>query len=59
MPAQIARGDKKKAMARLRGSWRTRKTHHFSTFRAGMFVGLALPAFIDGLVKSKYPVASS
>lgn len=48
----IARGDKKKALARLRGGAK-HTSHHFSTFRTGMFLGLAVPALADGLYRSK------
>lgn len=44
------RGNKKKAMKRLRVGNNT-KNHHFSSFRAGLVLGLALPAFVDGMVK--------
>lgn len=47
----IARGDRKRAMTMLRGGYAS-KTHHFSTFRSGMMIGLALPAFVDGIYKS-------
>ncbi|KAF9568303.1 hypothetical protein CPC08DRAFT_625650, partial [Agrocybe pediades] len=46
----FARGDKKRATRRLRAG-NSSKSHHFSTFRAGAYIGIALPAFIDGLVK--------
>lgn len=36
---------------RLRG-FAQHKTHHFSTFRTGLMLGLALPAFVDGLYLS-------
>ncbi|KIJ61833.1 hypothetical protein HYDPIDRAFT_169443 [Hydnomerulius pinastri MD-312] len=46
--ARFERGDKKKAVNRLRvGS--SSKSHHFSTFRSGIWLGLALPAVISGL----------
>ncbi|KZT71877.1 hypothetical protein DAEQUDRAFT_665215 [Daedalea quercina L-15889] len=51
--ARFARGDKKRAQARLR-SGTTHKSHHFSTFRSGVLLGLGIPAFVDGLVKSAY-----
>ncbi|KZT04538.1 uncharacterized protein LAESUDRAFT_657911, partial [Laetiporus sulphureus 93-53] len=51
--ARFARGDKKKAQARLRGGAQL-KSHHYSTFRTGMMIGLGLPALIDGLVKSTF-----
>ncbi|PPR01240.1 hypothetical protein CVT24_006004 [Panaeolus cyanescens] len=48
--ASFARGDKKKATRRLRGGYQ-RKSHHFSTFRSGIALGLAVPAFIAGFVE--------
>ena len=39
-------------MKRLRVGNNT-KNHHFSSFRAGFLLGIALPAFIDGMVKGK------
>ncbi|KAI0631231.1 SPX domain-containing protein [Trametes polyzona] len=50
--ARFARGDKKKALARLRGGAK-HTSHHFSTFRTGMFLGLAVPALADGLYRSQ------
>ncbi|KAF9803975.1 hypothetical protein IEO21_09502 [Rhodonia placenta] len=50
--ARFARGDKKKAQARLRSDSQ-HKSHHFSTFRSGMLLGLAVPALADGIVKSE------
>jgi hypothetical protein len=41
-------GNKKKAMASLRATT-TSKSHHFSTFRSGLLLGLALPALVSGL----------
>ncbi|CCL99566.1 uncharacterized protein FIBRA_01584 [Fibroporia radiculosa] len=52
--ARFARGDKKKAQARLRGGTQ-QKTHHFSTFRTGMLLGLAVPALVDGVYRSFQP----
>ncbi|KAI0716750.1 hypothetical protein C8Q76DRAFT_616543, partial [Earliella scabrosa] len=49
--ARFARGDKKKAMARLRGG-ANHTSHHFSTFRTGMALGLAIPALVAGLYQS-------
>ncbi|TBU59442.1 hypothetical protein BD310DRAFT_788481, partial [Dichomitus squalens] len=40
--ARFARGDKKRAMARLRGGSQ-HTSHHFSTFRTGVALGLAVP----------------
>ncbi len=48
-----ARGDNKLAKARLRGA-EQHKTHHFSTFRTGILLGLALPAFVDAIYLSTY-----
>ncbi|KAF8155818.1 hypothetical protein B0H34DRAFT_659437, partial [Crassisporium funariophilum] len=48
--AAFVRGDKKKALRRLRAGTSS-KSHHFSTFRSGLLIGLAIPAVIDGLVK--------
>ena len=39
-------------MARLRGGSQ-HTSHHFSTFRTGMALGLAVPALADGLYKSE------
>lgn len=46
----FARGDKKMANKRLRTGGSTR-THHFSTFRAGVYLGLGIPALFQGLVR--------
>ncbi|PRQ69785.1 SPX domain-domain containing protein [Rhodotorula toruloides] len=45
------RGDRKKALERLR-DFGEKKRHHFSTWRAGMFMGAGLPLMIEGLVLS-------
>ncbi|KAI0763436.1 hypothetical protein BD413DRAFT_484224, partial [Trametes elegans] len=50
--ARFASGDKKKALARLRGGAK-HTSHHFSTFRTGMYLGLAIPALADGLYRSE------
>lgn len=47
-----ARGDKKKALARLRGGAK-HTSHHFSTFRTGMALGLAIPALVSGIYQSQ------
>ncbi|EGO29716.1 hypothetical protein SERLADRAFT_433683 [Serpula lacrymans var. lacrymans S7.9] len=39
---RFERGDKKKALVRLRAGSQ-HKSHHFSTFRSGAWLGLALP----------------
>ena len=48
-----ARGDKKRAQARLR-SGAIHKSHHFSTFRSGLLLGLGVPALADGLYRSAH-----
>lgn len=48
----LARGDIKLAKSRLRGHTQ-QKTHHYSTFRTGLLIGLAIPAFVDGLYLSQ------
>lgn len=45
------RGDRKKALERLR-DFGEKKRHHFSTWRAGMYMGAGLPLMIEGLVLS-------
>lgn len=42
------KGDAKKARARLRATHRE-TTHHFSTFRSGMLLGLSIPALAMGI----------
>lgn len=46
-------GDKKKARDRLRMLNRT-KTHHFSAFQSGVYLGLALPALVVGIYQGRY-----
>ena len=50
MISQTAKGDRKRALVRLR-TVSSFKTHHFSTFRTGAALGLAFPAIVDGLVR--------
>ncbi|TFY63335.1 hypothetical protein EVG20_g6362 [Dentipellis fragilis] len=52
--ARFTRGDKKRALVRLRAGSH-HKTHHFSTFRTGFALGLAIPALVDGIVRSFQP----
>ncbi|KAH9962879.1 SPX domain-containing protein [Russula dissimulans] len=52
--ARFAKGDRKRALVRLRRI-SSHKTHHFSTFRTGLTLGLALPAIIDGLASALQP----
>ena len=47
-----AKGDRKRALFRLRSA-PSFKTHHFSTFRTGLALGLAAPAILDGTVRCK------
>lgn len=51
-----ARGDKKRARARLRGGAKL-TTHHFSTFRTGMALGLGVPALAAGVYQSASSVS--
>jgi hypothetical protein len=48
-----AKGDRKRALIHLRAV-PSHKTHHFSSFRTGLALGLAFPAFIDGIVRCKF-----
>ncbi|KAI9507586.1 SPX domain-containing protein [Russula earlei] len=50
----IAKGDRKRALVRLRNI-SSHKTHHFSTFRTGIALGLAFPAVIDGITQALQP----
>jgi hypothetical protein len=50
MMSYVAKGDRKRALVRLRAG-SSHKTHHFSTFRTGIALGLAFPAAIDGIVR--------
>ncbi|KAG1760755.1 EXS family-domain-containing protein, partial [Suillus occidentalis] len=47
--ARFERGDKKKAITHLRVG-ATQKSHHFSTFRTGLWLGSSIPATITGLI---------
>ncbi|KAF8707831.1 EXS family, partial [Rhizoctonia solani] len=48
---RFEKGNEKKARVRLRATNR-QSTHHFSTFRSGMLIGLALPALAMGIYYS-------
>ncbi|KAI4524266.1 hypothetical protein K525DRAFT_194341 [Schizophyllum commune Loenen D] len=50
---RFVHGDKKRAMARLRVGT-SQNSHHFSTFRSGMAIGLALPALVAGIYDSTF-----
>ncbi|KAL1730576.1 EXS family-domain-containing protein, partial [Schizophyllum commune] len=54
---RFVHGDKKRAMARLRVGT-SQNSHHFSTFRSGMAIGLALPALVAGIYDSAFPKGS-
>ncbi|KAJ8503472.1 hypothetical protein ONZ45_g10826 [Pleurotus djamor] len=47
-------GNRKRAKARLRANGQV-KSHHFSTFRSGITLGLALPALVSGIYMSFQP----
>ncbi|OAX34316.1 hypothetical protein K503DRAFT_456002 [Rhizopogon vinicolor AM-OR11-026] len=49
---RFERGDKKKAITRLRVGTH-QKSHHFSTFRTGMWLGSCIPATVAGLILSQ------
>ncbi|KAF9060164.1 hypothetical protein BDP27DRAFT_432124 [Rhodocollybia butyracea] len=49
--SHFAHGDKKRAKTRLRAGGLF-KTHHFSTFRSGMLIGIGIPALISGIISS-------
>ncbi|KIY47527.1 EXS-domain-containing protein, partial [Fistulina hepatica ATCC 64428] len=48
---QFTNGDKKSARAQLR-QMSGHTTHHYSTFRSGLLLGLAVPALVSGLYQS-------
>ncbi|KDN50195.1 hypothetical protein RSAG8_01531, partial [Rhizoctonia solani AG-8 WAC10335] len=47
---QFAQGDEKKARGRLRASPR-KTTHHYGTFRSGIWIGLSIPALAMALYR--------
>ncbi|KAH0580784.1 hypothetical protein H2248_011943 [Termitomyces sp. 'cryptogamus'] len=49
--ARFARGDRKRARTFLRTGFRY-TSHHFSVFRSGILLGVAIPAFVSGLCAS-------
>ncbi|KAG8819078.1 hypothetical protein FRC19_010139 [Serendipita sp. 401] len=49
--ARFEGGDRKKARNRLRAHFKER-SHHYSTFRTGLYIGLSIPAFIAGIYSS-------
>ncbi|KAJ3889964.1 hypothetical protein GG344DRAFT_50561, partial [Lentinula edodes] len=50
--SHFAHGDQKRAKTRLRAGG-VNKTHHYSTFRSGMLLGVGVPALVSGVVSSK------
>lgn len=50
----FVKGNKKKAMKRLRGG-HLMKSHHFATFRSGLLLGVAIPAIVAGCVEAFKP----
>ncbi|KAK1235825.1 Xenotropic and polytropic retrovirus receptor 1 [Marasmius sp. AFHP31] len=50
--SRFVRGNRKAAMAHLRGV-NAHKTHHFSSFRTGIMLGVAVPALVSGIYKSE------
>ena len=51
-----ARGDNKLAKNKLRGGEARQKTRHWSVFRTGVLLGIALPAFVDAIYRSKHAI---
>lgn len=49
--ASFEKGSTKKAIQRLRSLGAEGHTHHFASWRAGLMLGAALPALVDGLVR--------
>lgn len=49
--ASFEKGSRKKAIQRLRFMGAS-PNHHFASWRAGIMLGLAVPAFVDALVKA-------
>ncbi|KAE9405042.1 hypothetical protein BT96DRAFT_388346 [Gymnopus androsaceus JB14] len=49
--SHFTHGDNKRAKAHLRTGGVT-KTHHYSTFRSGLLLGIGIPALISGVVFS-------
>ncbi|SCV74035.1 BQ2448_6467 [Microbotryum intermedium] len=45
------RGDRKKALERLRNTGQSER-HHFTAWRAGVYIGIAIPLLVEGIVKS-------
>ncbi len=49
----VEHGDQKRARIRLRAVGK-HKSHHFSTFRSGLYLGMGLPALISGIYQSLF-----
>lgn len=56
--ARFEGGDHKKAKSRLRASFKP-SSHHPSTFRTGIFIGLSLPAIIFGIYRARQPLVQT
>ncbi|KAJ3798525.1 hypothetical protein GGU11DRAFT_681343, partial [Lentinula aff. detonsa] len=52
--SHFAHGDNKRAKTRLRAGG-VNKSHHYSTFRSGVLLGIGIPALVSGIVSSEYP----
>ncbi|KAF8587242.1 hypothetical protein K439DRAFT_1338904, partial [Ramaria rubella] len=50
---RFEKGDRKKARRRLKSPF-VHKSHHFSTFRSGIYIGLAIPALVYAVYSSNY-----
>ena len=48
----LEHGDHKKARQQLKSPF-LHTSHHFSTFRSGMYMGVAIPAFVSAIYCSK------
>lgn len=51
--ASFEKGSRKRAVQRLRFMGASATTHHFAVWRAGIFLGLAIPPMVDALVRGK------
>jgi hypothetical protein len=50
---RTVKGDRKAATQRLRAGLNQPQTHHFSMLRVGLYLGLSVPALVDGLFNGK------
>lgn len=51
--ASFEKGSRKKALQRLRAFTPGTTSHHFASWRAGLLLGLSVPAIVDGIVKGE------